>query len=112
MWVLRETLRLLERILVAVLIAIVIAEARALITPGDRMHTFRYTLIVVGAVLVGLGAMGGNSSYRRESTEATRRQVRYLAGILPPAASTEPQLAPGAVLFLSGAIVAVLGFVV
>ena len=65
MWLLRELLRLLERIFIAVLIAVVLAEVRTLISGGDRLHTFQISLVIVGALLLMMGAAGNDSAYDR-----------------------------------------------
>ena len=59
-------MRLLEKIAGAVVIAIVIAELRTLASGGDRLHTFQVSLVIMGAVLLMMGAMG-----RSRTTTAT-----------------------------------------
>jgi heme O synthase-like polyprenyltransferase len=112
MWVLRESIRLLQRVFVGVVLAVVAAEILTLLSSGDWAHELQICLIVVGGFVIALGAMGGNSMYQRDADFWTRRGVRALSGLLPPVTPSEPQLAPGAVLFLSGALTIVLGFVV
>jgi predicted membrane chloride channel (bestrophin family) len=108
-WVARELLRLLERVVVAVVLAVAVGELWSLTQAGSRTHRLQVSFLIVGAIVVALGAMGGNSSYARYRQTRTRWSVGYLSGTLPSARPDEPQLAPGAVLFLSGAVVLVLG---
>ena len=65
MWVLRELVRLLERVSVAVAIAVALAEVLTLLSSGDRTHEFQVCLIVIGAVVAALGGMGAGSGYQR-----------------------------------------------
>ena len=55
MWLLRELLRLVEKVFIAVLVAVVLAEVRTLISGGDRLHTFQISLVIVGALLLMMG---------------------------------------------------------
>jgi hypothetical protein len=112
-WVIRELLRLLEKIVVAVLVAILIAEVRTLIAGGDRLHAFQISLLAIGAGLIALGAMSPNSAYDRYASARTRYWNRRIGldthDEAPPGGRT---LTPVAVFVASGAIVIVLGFVV
>jgi uncharacterized membrane protein YhaH (DUF805 family) len=61
MWIVRELLRFVGRIAIALLIAIVIAEARALFSSGDTVHTFRIVCILLGCLYLLLAAGPGQS---------------------------------------------------
>ena len=113
MWVVRELARLVGRIAVAVLIAIVIAEVKALAVGGDAMHTFRLTLLVLGALLLLLGGTGTGS--------VASRRVNW--GSITPGAGgvifrgfqprpEDPRLTAGAVFIGSGIAVLALGIFV
>jgi type III secretory pathway component EscS len=110
-WIARELWRVVSKILLAALIAILIAEVRALTSPGDRMRTFRFVLIAIGGLLVALAAMGG-SNYERYVNVRTRWATRYLGLPEPRATTTDPRLTPAAVLVGSGVPLIVLGFLV
>jgi hypothetical protein len=112
MWVVRESLRLFQRVFVGVVLAVVAAEILTLLSSRDWAHELQICLIVVGGLVIALGAMGASSGYGRYADARTRARVNGLAGLLPAAGTTEPQLTPGVVLLLSGAIVIVLGFLV
>jgi hypothetical protein len=61
MWAVRESLRFASRIAVAVVVAIVIAEARALVSGGDTLRTFRVVLMILGVLFLLLAAGPGAS---------------------------------------------------
>lgn len=111
MWVLRELVRLLQRVFVAVVIAVIVAELLTTMSSRDWAHELQICLILVGGLVVALGAMGGGSMYQRDADYWDRRGLRVLAR-MAPARTAGPQLAPGAVLFLSGAATIALGFAV
>jgi hypothetical protein len=111
-WVARELLRLLERVAAGVAIAAVVAAVWSLTQHGSTAHRFQIAFIVIGAIVVALGALGRGSSYQRETDLQTRWGLRGVSALLPRADPTEPQLAPGAVLFVSGAIVIALGLLI
>jgi heme O synthase-like polyprenyltransferase len=106
-WIFRESLRLLERIAIALLIAIVLAELRTLASGGELMHTFRISLIVIGAFLLAMGAMGPGSTYDRHLSAVGHywAQRTGVADNAPPG----PVLTAGAVFVFSGAAVLALG---
>ena len=110
MWVVRESLRLLEKIGVAILIALVVAELRTLASGGggDRLHTFRISLVIVGALLLMMGAVGPGSNYDRVLT-GVGRYWSQRAGVQGDEPPPGPVLTAGAVFVLSGAIVVALG---
>jgi uncharacterized membrane protein len=104
MWLMRELIRLLERIALAFIIALVIAEVRALALGGDTWHGFKVSCLIMGAVLVLMAAIGRNNNFERRLdygiTEAAWGRI--------PGVSTlkrnpeDPSLTPGAVLGAAG----------
>jgi hypothetical protein len=112
MWVVREALRLVERVAVGVAVAAAAGGLWSLTQAGSAGHRLQISFLVVGAIVVALGAMGRGSSYGRAADIRAGWRLRSLSGLLPDATSSEPQLAPGAVLVLTGAIVIALGFLV
>ena len=108
MWVFRESLRLLERVAIGVLIAVVFAELRTLASGGELMHTFRISLIVIGAFLLAMGAMGPGSNYDRHLS-AVGHYWAGRAGVDDNAPPPGPVLTAGAVFVFSGAAVIALG---
>ena len=111
MWLLRELLRLLEKIFVAVTIAVVLAEVRTLISGGDRLHTFQMSLVIVGALLMMMGAAGSDSTYDRHLS-AVGRYWGQLSGVREAEPQAGPVLTAGAVFVISGAVVIVLGLLI
>ena len=111
MWLLRELLRLLERIFIAVLIAVVLAEVRTLISGGDRMHTFQISLVIVGALLLMMGAAGNDSAYDRYLS-AVGHYWAQRSGVDDSEAQVGPVLTAGAVFVISGVVVIALGLLI
>jgi hypothetical protein len=111
-WVVREALRLFERVAAGVAIAAAVGGLWSLTQHGSAHHRFQIAFLVVGGIVVALGAMGRGSSYERAADIRAGWRLRSLSGLMPQARPSEPRLAPGAVLLLTGAIVIALGFVV
>jgi hypothetical protein len=108
--VVRELVRLLSRIVVAVLIAIVLAEIKTIVSGGDTTHTFRITLLAIGAVMLLLGGTGTGS--------AASQVVNWgeitpgLGGVLFRGFQPKPEdptLTAGAVFIASGVVLLALG---
>jgi hypothetical protein len=111
MWLLRDLLRLLEKIFIAVLIAVVLAEVRTLISGGDRLHTFQISLVIIGALLLMMGAAGTDSTYDRHLS-AVGHYWAQRSGVDDKEAQVEPVLTAGAVFVISGAVVIAVGLLV
>jgi hypothetical protein len=111
MWLLRELLRLLEKIFIAVLIAVVLAEVRTLISGGDRLHTFQISLVIMGALLLMMGAAGTDSTYDRHLS-AVGHYWAQRSGVGDAEAQVGPVLTAGAVFVISGAVVIAVGLLV
>jgi len=111
MWVVRELARLLERIVIALVIAIVIAELRALISGGDPMHAFQVSCLVVGAVLILMGAIGRNNNFeRRMDYGITEKALGRIPGVSTISSRPEdPTLTPGAVFVGAGIAMLAIG---
>lgn len=93
MWVVRELCRLLVRIAVAVAIATLIAEIRSLVSGGDFAHTWKITMLLLGALLVILAGAGSR-------TTGAAMRVNYFDRAFPDVEG--PQLTATAVFFASG----------
>ena len=78
MWIVRELLRFVFRIAVALLIAIVIAEARALISGGDTLRTFRIVCILMGCLYLLLAAGPAQSLGGRRMNDVSWRITQSL----------------------------------
>jgi len=111
MWLLRELLRLLEKIAIAVVLAVLVAEVRTLISGGDRLHTFQISLVIVGAFLLMLGAAGSDSAYDRHLS-AVGHYWAQRSGVDDSQEQVGPVLTAGAVFVISGVVVIALGLLI
>jgi hypothetical protein len=100
MWLLRELIRLLERIAIAFVVALVIAELRALAVGGDTWHGFKVSCLILGALLFLMGAVGRNNNFERRMdygiTEAAWGRIPGVSSLQRN--PEDPSLTPGAVL--------------
>ncbi len=108
MWIARELLRFVGRIAVALLIAIVIAEARALISGGDTLWTFRIVLMLLGCVYLLLAAGPGQSLGGRRMND-TSWWITQSLGYGKFASAPGPKMTATAVFIGSGIVLLVLG---
>ena len=104
MWLLRELLRLLERIFIAVLVAIVLAEVRTLISAATACTRSRSHCVIVGALLLMMGAAGNDSAYDRHLS-AVGHYWAQRSGVDDRDAQVGPVLTAGAVFVISGVVV-------
>lgn len=104
--------RLIGRIAVAVLIAVVIALAKALISGGDTLWTFRITSLLLGCFFLLLGAAGTGSAASRVVSwgEVTPGRGGWIFRGFRPRPG-DPRLTPGAVFIGSGIVLLALGAV-
>jgi hypothetical protein len=110
MWIVRELVRLLSRIVVAVLMAILLAEIKTVVSGGDTTHTFRITLLAIGAVMLLLGGTGTGSAASHvvnwgEITPGFGGTI--FRGFQPR--PEDPTLTPGAVFIVSGVVLLAFG---
>jgi hypothetical protein len=114
MWILREFLRLVSRIAVAVAIATAIAGARAAISGGDMLHTWKVMLFVLGCLSLLLAGFGntGSAANRRlnKGVDHAANFVFRIPGV--PATTEGPTLTASAVFAGSGIALLALGFLV
>jgi hypothetical protein len=103
MWVVREFVRLLVRIAAAVAIATVIAEVKSLVSGGDFAHTWKITMLLLGALMVILAGAGSRTS-------GSARRVNYFDHAFGHVEG--PQLTATAVFFASGLATIALALVV
>jgi hypothetical protein len=104
MWLVRELIRLLERIALAFIIALVIAEVRALALGGDTWHGFKVSCLIIGALLFLMAAIGRNNNFeRRLDYGITESAWGRIPGVSTLKRNPEdPSLTPGAVLGAAG----------
>lgn len=117
MWIARELGRLLVRIGVTVGIALGFAVVLAAVGAGGFHGDARALGIAFGCMLLAMGAIGRGSNVERYADASiTKRAWGVVPGFDALAALStrpgDPQLAPGAALFLSGVVLIGLGVTV
>ena len=115
MWIVRELLRLIERIALGVLVALVLALIQ---TPfrahGDFWHGFQISCLIVGALFLMMAGVGNDTNFaRRMDYGVTMQALGRIPGV-PTMERTgdDPTLTPGAVFVGTGIAVLVIGFLV
>ena len=108
MWIVRELLRFISRIAIALLVAIVIAEARALVSGGDTLWTFRIVLMLLGCLYLLLAAGPGASLQGRRMND-TSWWITSSMGWASLQHAPGPKMTATAVFVGSGLILLVLG---
>jgi len=104
-WIVRELIRLVEKIAVGFVVALVIALVWAAIGKHSFRTDFRNTCLLVGALAVLMGAMGRNSPFeRRMDYGITEQAWGRIPGVSTLKFNPEdPTLTAGAVFIGSGA---------
>lgn len=105
MWVVRELLRLAERILIGFAVALVIATIWAAVSNHGFRTDFRNTCLLVGAFALLMGVMGRNTPFeRRMDYGITERAWGRVPGVSTLQFNPEdPTLTAGAVFVGAGA---------
>jgi hypothetical protein len=115
MWLLRELVRLVERIVLGFLVALVLASVWAAVSEHSFSHDLYVTTLFLGCVLLLMGAVGRGSNLDR-SMDFSVTQAAW--GRIPGMSTLErhgedPTLNPGIVFVLTGlALLAFAFFVV
>jgi hypothetical protein len=112
MWIVRELLRLIEKVVIAFGIALAIAVLWALVSEHSFTHDLRLTCLIIGAFTIVMGAMGRGTPFERRLDYGITEQAW---GRVPGVSSMkfnpeDPTLTPGAVFF--GAGLALLAFAI
>jgi hypothetical protein len=111
-WVLRELLRLIEKIAIGFVVAIVIATVWALLSRHSFLRDFRNTCLIVGTFSLVMGAIGRNTPFERGLDYGITQQAW---GRIPGVSSLkfnpeDPTLTAGAVF--AGAGLSLLAFAI
>ena len=114
MWIVRELVRLAEKVLLGAIIALALAALWAAVSEHSFQHDLRVTSLTIGLALLLMAAIGRGSNFDRAMDFGT---TRAYWGRVPGMSSLErtgedPTLTPGAVFFLSGAALLALGLFV
>jgi hypothetical protein len=116
MWVVRELLRLVFRIVFGAAIAIVVAGVWALISGGGFSHAMRVTLLLTGCFLILLAGAGNRASMtnRVSNSWGSFQGIRGYSTMVPSLRPRpgDPTLTASAVFIGSGAVLIVLGVIV
>lgn len=105
MWIVRELIRLVEKIAIGFAVALVIALLWAAVSKHAFLTDFRNTCLLVGALTVLMGAMGRNTPFERRMDYGITEQAW---GRIPGVSSLkfnpeDPSLTAGAVFVGTGA---------
>ena len=115
MWLVREALRLVERIALAVVIALALAGVQAPFRGhGHFLHGFQISAVIVGALLLLMAGVGNDTNFARRMdfgiTESAWGRVPGVSTL--QRTGDDPTLTPGAVFGGAGAVMLVIGFFV
>jgi hypothetical protein len=114
MWLLRELLRLVEKVVTGILIALAVAAVWAAVSKYSFTHNLHLTTLILGAFLIVMGAIGSGSNLDR-GMDFGVTQAAW--GRIPGVSTTtrtgeDPTMRPGIVLFLTGLALLAFGFFV
>jgi len=115
MWLVRELLRLIEKIALGVGVALVLALIQ---TPfrahGHFWHGFQISCLIVGALFLMMAGVGNDSTFaRRMDSGVTMQALGRIPGVSTlERTGDDPTLTPGAVFVGTGVAVLVIGFLV
>jgi hypothetical protein len=115
MWVVRELIRLVEKIVLGFIVALVLAVLWAAVSEHSFSHDLYVTTLTLGCALLVMGAIGRGSNFDR-GMDASVTQAAW--GRIPGVSTLnrrgeDPTLNPGIVFVLSGlALLAFAFFVV
>jgi heme O synthase-like polyprenyltransferase len=114
MWIVRELVRLAEKIAIAFVVAVAIAGIWAALSEHSFRHDFRTTCLLVGAFTLLTGAIGRNNAFeRRMDYGITEKAWGRIPGISTLKLNPEdPSLTPGAVLGGAGLALLAVGLFV
>ena len=105
MWIVRELIRLVEKIAIGFVVALVIAVLWAVVSKHSFRSDFRNTCLLVGALTVLMGAIGRNTPFeRRMDYGITEQAWGRIPGVSTLKFNPEdPTLTAGAVFIGTGA---------
>jgi hypothetical protein len=114
MWVVRELVRLVEKILLGFAIALLLAALWAAVSKGAFLADLRYTSLIIGAFALVMAGMGGGTAFERQLDYGiTLNSWGRIPGVSSLKFNPEdPTLTPGAVFVGTGLALLVFGFLV
>jgi hypothetical protein len=104
MWMIRELLRLIEKIAIGFALALAVAVLWAVISKHGFVHDLRLTCLIVGAFTLVMAAMGRGTPFeRRLDYGITEKAWGTIPGVSPLKFNPEdPTLTPAAVFVGTG----------
>jgi hypothetical protein len=104
MWIVRELIRLVEKILLGFALALLLATLWALVSKGGFVRDLRYTSLVLGAMTLVMAGMGRGTPFeRRLDYGITESAWGKMPGVSSLKFNPEdPTLTPGAVFVGTG----------
>jgi hypothetical protein len=113
-WVVRELLRLVEKVVIGILVALAVAAVWAALSTHSFTHNLHLTTLILGAFLIVMGAIGSGSNLDRGMDFGV---TQYAWGRIPGMSTLsrtgeDPTMRPGIVLFLTGLALLAFGFFV
>ena len=114
MWVARELARLLVKVVIAVAVAFVLAVLWAAVSDRGLTQSLRATCLGIGCLAILMAAIGRGSNFERALDYGPMQQYwGRIPGMSKLQQSSEdPTLAAGAVFFVTGVVLIVVGTVV
>ncbi|HEV8460364.1 MAG TPA: hypothetical protein VGQ38_06620 [Gaiellaceae bacterium] len=115
MWIIRELIRLLEKIAIAIVIALILALIQVPFRDnGGVVAGFQLSCIIVGAFLLLMAGVGSDSNFaRRMDYGVTESALGRIPGVSTLNRTGEdPHLSAGAVFVGSGIVLLAIGFLV
>jgi hypothetical protein len=114
MWLVRELVKLVVRVIVITVATVALAGVLALVSAGSFMHDARVLSLVFGCMLFAMGGIGRGSNVERF---ADRGVMQAAWGTIPgfdalQSHPEEPHLAAGPALVLSGIALIAIGIAV
>jgi len=109
-WIVRELVRLVERLVIGVSLAVVIAAVWALASSYSFAQGLHVTSLLLGALLILMGAMGRHSNFERAVDADVIRHTAWAR--FHAHRREDPTLRPGITLVLCGAALLAFGFFV
>jgi hypothetical protein len=114
-WILRELLRLLERIALALLIALVLALIQAPFRGhGHFLRGFQISCLLLGGLFLLMAGVGNDTNFaRRMDYGVTMAALGRIPGVSTTKRTGEdPTLSPGAVFVGTGIALLAIGFLI
>jgi hypothetical protein len=112
MWVAREIVRLIEKVVIVFVIALALAALWAAVSVGSFAQALRTTCLTIGCIALIMGAIGRGSNFERHmdlgATQQFWGRVPGMSSLQPK--GEDPTLSPGVVFFATGVVLLAFAF--